>query len=104
MPDPSRLTSRVLMDLRIPRIGHLRFWRCAREENPRGAHVDHAESSKGVFDTSVGGEPTLEKCGRRNVHLDKPQRASLIVSVLLARTKIRNDDGEREITVLIWNR
>lgn len=33
MPDPGRLTSGVLMDLRIPRIGHLSFWRWARTKS-----------------------------------------------------------------------
>jgi len=57
----SQIDIRVLMDLRIPRIGYLRFWQHARN-SPRGAHIDLFAESKGVFDTSVGGEPTW-KCG-----------------------------------------
>lgn len=74
------------MDLRIPRIGHLRFWRRARN-SPRGAYIDLAKS-KGVFDTSVGGEPTSKVWPARcNVHLDKPASSSLAPG-----TKICNDD------------
>lgn len=77
------------MDLRIPRIGHLRFWQRAKN-SPRGAYVDLAES-KGVFDTSVGGEPTSRVWPARcNVHLDKPEAPPLA----LLGTKICNHDDD----------